>query len=87
MYAKRDLITTYNVDMINLRNIRSCPVLNLSDEALKSNIWSKVESMVLHMFLFKKKKKGNSCNSKALLVIQEIFQIGFFIRKSENEVL
>lgn len=57
MYAKRDLITTYNVDMINLRNVRSCPVLNLSDEALKSNIWSKVESMVLHMFLFKKKKK------------------------------
>lgn len=43
--------------MINLRNVRSCPVLNLSDEALKSNIWSKVESMVLHMLLFKKKKK------------------------------
>lgn len=85
MYAKSNLITTYNVDMINLRNVRSCPVLNLSDEALKSNIWSKVESMVLHMFLFK--KNGNSCNSKALLVIQEIFQIGFFIRKSENEVL
>lgn len=41
--------------------------------------------MVLHMFLFL--KNGNSCNSKALLVIQEIFQIGFFIRKSENEVL